>query len=145
MMIACLSPTDTNHEESLSTLKYAHNTKFINNRLVTGQQSLAHLINGPKFLARKKHFKLICIVINGQEQFFFTFSSKKRWMIFPFYSRPVVNDNIDPKDEIIKGLQHEIKQLRNKLNEWLLWIKQESTTLYTKEFSFQRKGVVVKG
>ena len=52
MMIACLSPTDTNHEESLSTLKYAHNTKFINNRLVTGHQSLAYLINGPKFLAR---------------------------------------------------------------------------------------------
>jgi kinesin family protein 3/17 len=62
LMIACLSPTDTNHEESLSTLKYAHNAKFIKNR-------------------------------------------------------PVINDNIDPKDEIIMGLQNEIKQLRNKLNE----------------------------
>ena len=61
LMIACLSPTDTNHEESLSTLKYAHNAKFIKNR-------------------------------------------------------PVINDNIDPKDEMIRELQNEIKQLRNKLN-----------------------------
>ena len=61
LMIACLSPTDTNHEESLSTLKYAHNAKFIKNR-------------------------------------------------------PVINDNIDPKDEMIRTLQNEIKQLRNKLN-----------------------------
>jgi kinesin family protein 3/17 len=29
-MIACLSPSDTNYEETLSTLKYAHNTKYIN-------------------------------------------------------------------------------------------------------------------
>eukprot|EP00095_Tigriopus_kingsejongensis_P012568 snap_masked-scaffold257_size234952-processed-gene-1.13 protein:Tk12568 transcript:snap_masked-scaffold257_size234952-processed-gene-1.13-mRNA-1 annotation:"kinesin-like protein kif17" len=34
MMIACLSPSDTNYEETLSTLKYAHNTKFINNKPV---------------------------------------------------------------------------------------------------------------
>ena len=61
LMIACLSPSDTNHEESLSTLKYAHNAKFIKNR-------------------------------------------------------PVINDNIDPKDEMIRELQNEIKQLRNKLN-----------------------------
>ena len=32
MMIACLSPSDGNFEETLSTLKYAHNTKHINNR-----------------------------------------------------------------------------------------------------------------
>ena len=62
LMIACLSPTDTNHEESLSTLKYAHNAKFIKNR-------------------------------------------------------PVINDNIDPKDEMIRELQNEIKQLRNRLND----------------------------
>ena len=62
LMIACLSPTDTNHEESLSTLKYAHNAKFIKNR-------------------------------------------------------PVINDNIDPKDEMIRTLQNEIKQLRNRLND----------------------------
>ena len=62
MMIACLSPTDTNFEESLSTLKYAHNAKFIKNK-------------------------------------------------------PIVNDNIDPKDEMIKGLQNEIKHLRNRLND----------------------------
>ncbi len=34
MMIACLSPSDFNFEETLSTLKYAHNTKYINNRPV---------------------------------------------------------------------------------------------------------------
>lgn len=34
MMIACLSPSDTNYEETVSTLKYAHNTKFINNKPV---------------------------------------------------------------------------------------------------------------
>ena len=33
-MVACLSPSDTNFEETLSTLKYAHNTKFIANRFV---------------------------------------------------------------------------------------------------------------
>ena len=32
LMIACMSPADSNFEESLSTLKYAHNTKFIANR-----------------------------------------------------------------------------------------------------------------
>ncbi|TRY60979.1 hypothetical protein TCAL_05689 [Tigriopus californicus] len=34
MMIACLSPSDSNYEETVSTLKYAHNTKFINNKPV---------------------------------------------------------------------------------------------------------------
>jgi len=34
MMIACLSPSDTNFEETLSTLKYAHTTKSVNNRPV---------------------------------------------------------------------------------------------------------------
>ena len=62
-MIACLSPTDSNYEESLSTLKYAHNTKFINNR-------------------------------------------------------PVVNEELDPKDELIKELQKEITFLRHRLKEW---------------------------
>jgi Kinesin motor domain. len=33
-MIACLSPSDSNYEETVSTLKYAHNTKFINNKPV---------------------------------------------------------------------------------------------------------------
>ena len=63
-MIACLSPADSNYEESLSTLKYAHNTKFINNR-------------------------------------------------------PVVNEELDPKDELIKDLQKEITFLRHRLKEWL--------------------------
>ena len=62
-MIACLSPADSNYEESLSTLKYAHNTKFINNR-------------------------------------------------------PVVNEELDPKDELIKELQKEITFLRHRLKEW---------------------------
>ena len=62
MMIACLSPADHNFEESLSTLKYAHNTKFINNR-------------------------------------------------------PVVNEELDPKDELIRELQSEITQLRGRLKE----------------------------
>ena len=31
-MIACLSPADSNVEETLSTLKYAHTTKSVNNR-----------------------------------------------------------------------------------------------------------------
>ena len=64
LMIACLSPADSNYEESLSTLKYAHNTKFINNR-------------------------------------------------------PVVNEELDPKDELIKDLQKEITFLRHRLKEWL--------------------------
>lgn len=62
-MVACLSPADYNFEESLSTLKYAHNTKFINNR-------------------------------------------------------PVVNEELDPKDELIKELQNEITNLRHRLKEW---------------------------
>ena len=62
MMIACLSPANTNFEESLSTLKYAHNTKYINNR-------------------------------------------------------PVINIESDPKDAIIRNLQNEIKQLRNRLHD----------------------------
>ena len=49
-------------QESLSTLKYAHNTKFINNR-------------------------------------------------------PVVNEELDPKDELIKELQSEITQLRGRVKE----------------------------
>ncbi len=61
-MIACLSPADFNFEESLSTLKYAHNTKFINNR-------------------------------------------------------PIVNEQLDPKDELIKELQTEISYLRDRLKE----------------------------
>jgi hypothetical protein len=61
-MVACLSPADVNFEESLSTLKYAHNTKFINNR-------------------------------------------------------PVVNNDLDPKEELIKDLQNEIKFLRHRLKE----------------------------
>ena len=34
MMIACISPSDTNFEETLSTLKYAHTTKSVNNKPV---------------------------------------------------------------------------------------------------------------
>ena len=60
MMVACLSPSDTNYEETMSTLKYAHNTKNIRNR-------------------------------------------------------PVVNEEADPKDQVIRELQSEIKMLRNKL------------------------------
>ena len=61
-MVACLSPSDRNYEESLSTLKFAHNTKFIN-------------------------------------------------------MKPVVNEELDPKDELIRELQGEIKFLRNRLKE----------------------------
>ena len=32
MMIACLSPAETNFEETISTLKYAHTTKSVHNR-----------------------------------------------------------------------------------------------------------------
>ena len=60
MMIACLSPSDSNYEETLSTLKYAHNTKYINNK-------------------------------------------------------PVINIESDPKDQVIRELQHEIKMLRNRI------------------------------
>ena len=33
-MIANISPSDTNFEETLSTLKYAHTTKSVNNKPV---------------------------------------------------------------------------------------------------------------
>ncbi len=62
MMIACLSPAETNYEETQSTLKYAHNTKYINNK-------------------------------------------------------PVINIDNDPKDAMIRNLQHEIKTLRNRLRD----------------------------
>ena len=61
MMIACLSPSDTNFEETLSTLKYAHTTKSVNNK-------------------------------------------------------PVMNVEQDPKDQMIRELQNEIRNLRNRLN-----------------------------
>ena len=60
MMIACLSPSDTNFEETLSTLKYAHTTKSVNNK-------------------------------------------------------PVMNVEQDPKDQMIRELQNEIRNLRNRL------------------------------
>lgn len=62
MMIACLSPADTNYEESLSTLKYAYNTKFIN-------------------------------------------------------LKPIVNEEVDSKDQMIRDLQNEIKYLRHRLRD----------------------------
>ena len=61
MMIACLSPSDTNFEETLSTLKYAHTTKSVNNK-------------------------------------------------------PMMNIEQDPKDQMIRELQNEIRNLRNRLN-----------------------------
>ena len=61
MMIACLSPSDTNFEETLSTLKYAHTTKSVNNK-------------------------------------------------------PVMNVEQDPKDQMIRELQNEIRNLRNRLD-----------------------------
>lgn len=60
MIIACMSPTDTNYEETLSTLKYACSAKFINNK-------------------------------------------------------SIINDRMDPKDEIIMELRNEIKILRRQL------------------------------
>ena len=39
MMVACLSPSDTNYEETMSTLKYAHNTKNIRNRPVVNEEA----------------------------------------------------------------------------------------------------------
>ena len=61
MMIACLSPSDTNFEETLSTLKYAHTTKSVNNK-------------------------------------------------------PIMNVEQDPKDQMIRELQNEIRNLRNRLD-----------------------------
>ena len=61
MMIACLSPSDTNFEETLSTLKYANTTKSVNNK-------------------------------------------------------PVMNVEQDPKDQMIRELQNEIQNLRNRLD-----------------------------
>ena len=61
MMIACLSPSDTNFEETISTLKYAHTTKSVNNK-------------------------------------------------------PVMNVEQDPKDQMIRELQNEIRNLRNRLD-----------------------------
>ena len=65
-MIACVSPSDSNYEETLSTLKYAHNTKYINNK-------------------------------------------------------PVINIESDPKDQVIRELQHEIKMLRNRIRWTNMW------------------------
>ena len=65
MMIACLSPSDTNFEETLSTLKYAHTTKSVNNK-------------------------------------------------------PVMNVEQDPKDHMIRELQNEIRNLRNRLDNRVL-------------------------
>ena len=65
MMIACLSPSDTNFEETLSTLKYAHTTKSVNNK-------------------------------------------------------PVMNVEQDPKDQMIRELQNEIRNLRNRLDNRVL-------------------------
>ena len=61
MMIANISPSDTNFEETLSTLKYAHTTKSVNNR-------------------------------------------------------PTMNVENDPKDQLIRELQNEIKNLRHRLD-----------------------------
>ena len=61
MMIACLSPSDTNFEETMTTLKYAHTTKSVNNR-------------------------------------------------------PVMNVEQDPKDQMIRELQNEIRNLRHRLD-----------------------------
>lgn len=61
MMIACISAADTNFEETLSTLKYAHTTKSVNNR-------------------------------------------------------PTMNVENDPKDQLIRELQNEIKNLRHRLD-----------------------------
>ena len=61
MMIACISPSNTNFEETLSTLKYAHTTKSVNNR-------------------------------------------------------PTMNVENDPKDQLIRELQNEIKNLRHRLD-----------------------------
>ena len=60
-MIACISAADTNFEETLSTLKYAHTTKSVNNR-------------------------------------------------------PTMNVENDPKDQLIRELQNEIKNLRHRLD-----------------------------
>lgn len=61
MMIANISPSDTNFEETLSTLKYAHTTKSVNNK-------------------------------------------------------PTMNIENDPKDQLIRELQNEIKNLRHRLD-----------------------------
>ena len=71
MMIANISPSDTNFEETLSTLKYAHTTKSVNNK-------------------------------------------------------PVMNVENDPKDQLIRELQNEIKNLRHRLDhrnlsDWVEW------------------------
>ena len=61
MMIANISPSNTNFEETLSTLKYAHTTKSVNNK-------------------------------------------------------PTMNIENDPKDQLIRELQNEIKNLRHRLD-----------------------------
>ena len=60
-MIANISPSNTNFEETLSTLKYAHTTKSVNNK-------------------------------------------------------PTMNIENDPKDQLIRELQNEIKNLRHRLD-----------------------------
>ena len=52
MMIACLSPSDTNYEETMSTLKYAHNTKNIRNR--PGMNCIKIGLPGKLILSKRK-------------------------------------------------------------------------------------------
>lgn len=48
LMIACASPADYNHDETLSTLRYADRAKKIKNKPVVNQDPKVAEINGLK-------------------------------------------------------------------------------------------------
>lgn len=45
-MIAAISPADVNHDETLSTLKYANRAKMIKNKATVNQDGDAAMIKG---------------------------------------------------------------------------------------------------
>ena len=55
-MIACVSPAEQNHEESLSTIKYASRARNIKNKPVVNRDANSMLIESLRAKLRRKTF-----------------------------------------------------------------------------------------
>jgi len=58
-MIACVSPAESNHEESLSTIKYASRARNIKNKPVLNRDANSMLIESLRDQIKKKDFEII--------------------------------------------------------------------------------------
>ena len=61
MMVACISPSDRDFMESLSTLKYANRARNIQNKAVINQDRTSQQLSALRYMFLHTNLRCICV------------------------------------------------------------------------------------